>query len=90
MKDNRKNPAPPTRPRVCGTCELWMDYGETDRGECHRYAPRPVVTALPCENAGGQGNEFDARPTLGVAVDWPEANEWEFCGEWVASTEPDD
>lgn len=64
--------------RHCATCANWIATQATvlegkksslsNRGECHRYAPRPLITAQ------------DTMATL--ALLWPITNASDVCGEW--------
>lgn len=56
----------------CGSCMFFKPEPdvENDGGDCHRYAPRPMV--------GVQESE----PMR--YVDWPKMSAFDWCGEWKA------
>lgn len=75
--------------KSCGNCEYWSigdpDYvekeydfdGEFQRGECHRHAPRPVVTHSITDDKRWEDVYNNTQDTT-----WPGTRDYDWCGEF--------
>ena len=69
----------PTTPKTCDTCRHFVP-GVHDSGECHRYAPSPVVEAAR--------HHPDYQPPL-CFTHWPLVGVEDFCAEYSAGLQGD-
>lgn len=58
----------------CGTCRFRR--GDVKHGECHRYAPLPVI-----------GVDAEEIAQLSGAAKWPQVERDDWCGEWAGVPE---
>lgn len=65
-------------PMICKTCSFAWDSDGGGCYDCRKYAPRPIVVAVPCDNNTMMD---DVRYSVPVVL-WPSVNDDDWCAEW--------